>query len=92
MTEKRDFVFSNEVRKDLLFWIDTSEHYDDIVNRLMNEARAELKKAEIRGARELSEKLKVLNKSDKFKSNLIRYTSLEILIEQAQSELEGETK
>ena len=40
-SEKKDFIFSNEVRKDLLFHIDTSDNYDNIVNRLLNEARAD---------------------------------------------------
>jgi len=59
---KEKFMFSNEVRKDLLFHIDTSDNYDSIANRMLDEARLAIERAGMDKARELAEKIKdILN-------------------------------
>ena len=54
---KEKFMFSNEVRKDLLFHIDTSDNYDSIANRMLDEARLAIERASMDKARELAEKI-----------------------------------
>jgi len=74
---KEKFMFSNEVRKDLLFHIDTSDNYDSIANRMLDEARLAIERAGMDKARELAERLrgKVMYRSE---------------VEQALSEMEKE--